>query len=242
MKSMISRYAGLAILVRHYLTADRRRNALRAVFSCVRLFLAAFVVFTAAAQSLSFGLKAGATLTDDLDRSSADSESKRITFGPAVVVGLPRGFSVEVDALYQRVGYRVDRNFFDLSISYTRAKGNSWQFPILLRKTLGHGLYVGAGAVPRTINGNEQTTLVQATTLEHNAYQITNSQYPGEWRSEVGVAGIAGYQKRVGRLHIGPEVRYTWWTRPALDVSGSQGFFILSNRNQVDVLLTVRFP
>jgi hypothetical protein len=208
----------------------------------VRLFLGAFVVFTAAAQPLSFGLKAGATLTGDLDSYWAQSESKRVTFGPAVVVGLPRGFSVEIDALYQRVGYRVDRNFFDLSISYSRAKGNSWEFPILLRKTLGRGLYAGVGFVPRTINGDQQTTLVQATTLEHNAYQITHSQYPGEWRSEVGVAGVAGYQKRVGRRHIGPEVRYTWWTRSSLNVSGSQGFFILSNRNQVDVLLTVRFP
>jgi hypothetical protein len=208
----------------------------------VRLFLAAFVVATAAAQPLSFGLKAGATLTGDLDRSSADSESKRITFGPAVVVGLPRGFSVEVDALYQRVGYRVDSSFFDLSFTYTRAKGNSWQFPIVFRKTLGRGIYAGVGVVPRTIDGDEQTTLVQATTLEHNAYQITHSQYPGEWRSEVGVAGVAGYEKHVGRLHIGPEVRYTWWTRPSLDIEGSRGFSILSNRNQVDVLLTVRFP
>jgi len=65
---------------------------------------------------------------------------------------------------------------------------------------------------------------------------------PGEWRSEAGVLGAAGYEKRVGKLHLGPEVRYTWWTRPALDVQGSRGFRILSNQNQVDVLLTVRFP
>jgi alpha-mannosidase len=208
----------------------------------VRLFLGALVVFTAAAQPLSFGLKAGATLTGDLDGSSATSESKRVTFGPAVVVRLPRGFSVEVDALYQRVGYRSDSSFFGLSYSYTRARGNSWQFPLLLRKTLAHGLYFGAGVVPRTIDGNEQATLVQATTLEHTAYQITQSQYPGEWRSEVGVAGVAGYEKRLGKLHIGPEVRYTRWTHPSLDVQGSRGFSILSNQNQVDVLLTVRFP
>lgn len=208
----------------------------------MRLLLGAFVVCTAAAQSLSFGLKAGAILTGDLDRSSADSESKRVTFGPAVVVGLPGGFAVEVDALYQRVGYRSDSSFFDLSFSYTRATGNSWQFPILLRKRLGHGLYVGTGLAPRTIKGNEQTTLVQATTLEHTAYQITHAEYPGEWRSELGIIGAAGFEKRVGKLHIGPEVRYTWWTRPALDVEGSRGFSILSNRNQVDVLLTVRLP
>jgi len=200
------------------------------------------VVCTAAAQSLSFGIKAGATLTGDLDTSSAVSESKRITFGPAVVVGLPRGFGIEVDALYQRVGYRSDSSFQNLAFTYTRAKGNSWQFPIVLRKTLGHGVYVGAGVVPQTINGNEQTTLVQATTLEHTAYQITQSQNAGEWRSEVGVIGTAGIEGRLDKVHIGPEVRYTWWTRPALDVQGSQGFSILSSRNQVDVLITVRFP
>jgi hypothetical protein len=208
----------------------------------VRLFLGAFVVFTAAAQSVSFGLKAGATLTGDLDSDSAVSESKRITFGPAVVVGLPRGFGVEVDALYQRVGYRADSSFFDLSYSYTRATGNSWQFPMLLRKTLGRGLYAAAGMAPRMTHGNERTTLVQATTLEHTAFQITHAQYPGEWRAEVGIVGAAGFEKRLGKLHIGPEVRYTWWTRPALDVQGSRGFSILSNRNQADVLLTVRFP
>jgi len=144
----------------------------------VKFFPGALVVFTAAAQSLSFGVKAGATLTGDLGNSSADSESKRITFGPAVIVGLPHGFGVEVDALYQRVGYRADSSFFDLSFSYTRAKGNSWAFPILLRKTLGGGFYVGAGLAPRTINGNEETTFVQATTLEHTAYQIAHSQTP----------------------------------------------------------------
>ena len=208
----------------------------------MRLFLGAFVVFTAAAKTESFGLKAGAPLTGDLDRSSADSESKRIMFGPAVGVGLPHGFGGEVDALYQRVGYRSDSSYFDLAFNYTRAAGNSWQFPILLRKTVGHGLYAGIGVAPRTISGNEQTTLVQATTLDHTAYQIVHGQYPGEWRSEVGVLGAVGFEARVGKVHIGPEVRYTWWTRPPLDVQGSRGFSILSNQNQVDVLLTVSFP
>jgi hypothetical protein len=98
--------------------------------------LCAAMAMTAMAQSVHFGVKGGIALRDDLSRSSATSESKRYVVGPMVVLGLPHGFSLEFDALYRRVGYRTSDSFAGLVSSNERFRGNSWEFPILLRKSL----------------------------------------------------------------------------------------------------------
>lgn len=165
-----------------------------------------------------------------------------MTFGPAVILRLPHGWGVEFDALYRRVAYRYDSSFFSLAYSYTRATGNSWQFPILLRKSLVRGIYVGAGYAPQIINGGQDVTSVQATTMEATAYTIGRYHLPGDWQTSRGVVAEGGWEQRAGRLYVAPEVRYIRWTTRALDVSGSRGFFIGSQQNEVQLMLTVRFP
>ena len=44
------------------------------------------------------------------------------------------------------------------------------------------------------------------------------------------------------RLRISPEVRYTRWNKPALDVYSSHGFSIQSKQNQVDLMVGISFP
>jgi len=46
----------------------------------------------------------------------------------------------------------------------------------------------------------------------------------------------------LGPLRIAPEVRYLRWNRPAVEVFGSHSFSVVSNQNQVDLLLGIRFP
>ena len=214
----------------------------RRVLESMRFLLGALAVWTAGAQPLSLGLKAGATLTGDIDSYEAVSESKRITFGAAAVVALPLGFGVEVDALYQRSGYRVQDSFFSLAWSYTRARGNSFEFPVLLRRNLGRGIFVAGGYAARVVDGSEDTTLVQAVGLNGQSYETFRFHNPGEWQTTQGVVAAAGIEERLGPLRLGPEVRYTHWKVPALDLQGSHGFSVQSPRNRVEVFLDLRFP
>ena len=55
------------------------------------------------AQQVEVGVEGGIRATDDLS-GTISSESKRYIVGPAVDIRLPKRFSVEVDALYQRFG------------------------------------------------------------------------------------------------------------------------------------------
>jgi hypothetical protein len=68
------------------------------------IFLHASVL---AAQPFSVGVKGGVRLTPDLDPYWATSESKRYIAGPTIGVGLPKGFTLDLTALYCRVGFRV---------------------------------------------------------------------------------------------------------------------------------------
>jgi len=65
-------------------------------------------------QSLSIGVIGGVRGTDDLTGPGATSASKRYAVGPALDIGLPRGFGLEADALYRREGYHSF--FFDCSL------------------------------------------------------------------------------------------------------------------------------
>jgi hypothetical protein len=188
------------------------------------------------AQPFTLGVKGGVRLTTDLDNYDATSESKRYVVGPMVTAGLPLGFRLEVDALYRQVGYRT--SFGSVFGYFTeRDRGNSWEFPIILRHSLIRGLYAGAGYVPRTING---TAHVNQVDLFPASFQVLDR--PGGWDVTHGVIGTAGIEKRAGPLRIAPEVRYTFWTSPALDIYGSHGYFVQSSQHQVDLLLGIHIP
>ena len=188
------------------------------------------------AQPFTFGVKGGVRLTTDLDNYDATSESKRYVAGPMITAALPAGFRLEIDALYRRVGYRT--SFGSVFGYFTeRDRGNSWEFPIILRHSLIRGLYVGAGYAPLTING---TAHINQVDLFPVSFQVFDR--PGSWDVTHGVVGTAGIEKRVGPMRIAPEVRYTFWTAPALNIYGSHGYFVQSSQHQVDLMLGIHFP
>src|SRR5438067_576907 len=83
-------------------------------------------------QSVSAGVTGGILTTDDLTDSGATSVSKRYVIGPAVDIGLPFGFGIEIDALYRREGYQSFFTNLGASI-FSDERANSWEFPMMLK-------------------------------------------------------------------------------------------------------------
>src|SRR3989442_728261 len=96
---------------------------------------------------------------------------------------------------------------FSASFSPRVWGASSWEFPILVRRTLWHGVYAGAGYAPRVINGSGHTAGIFVTSLSPPTRTFRESDIPGTWDTTHGVVGAAGIEKRIGPLHIAPEVR-----------------------------------
>jgi hypothetical protein len=195
-----------------------------------------------AEQPLAFGVKAGGRVTGDLDSFFAISESRHYAVGPMVTVALPSGFRIEVDGLYRRVGYRTSDTDPVGGVYTERQIGNSWEFPMLLRKRIGYGLYAAAGYAPRVIHGSGHVNIIQTVDLIHNTKSFFQTDVPGSWQTTHGIVAAAGIEKRFGRMRLAPEVRYIFWTGPSVDVQGSRGFSISGSQHQMDLLVGITFP
>jgi hypothetical protein len=206
---------------------------------CLSLLLI-FSTVPVAAQGLALGVKGGLRFTDDLDTYWATSESKRYGVGPMATVGFGHEFSIEVDGLYRRVGYEsMSTGLFISEVSATRLRGNSWEFPILLRRTVWRGVYGRMGYAPRVIHGSGHVSSVNVASLNPLTYSRTERDTPGLWDTTHGAVGAAGIERRIGRVRIAPEVRYVYWNKPAVQEYGSRGFTILSSQHQVDFLIGI---
>lgn len=201
----------------------------------------ALLTVAAAAQPIHFGVKGVIPLNDDIDHFFAKPESKAYAFGPMVTGRLPFGLSVEFEALYRRVGYSTSATDILGGFSTSRARGNSWEFPLLLRKSIGHGLYVAAGYAPRTIHGSVHSSVLSVVSLNPPATSFSQFDFRGEWETTHGLVLAGGVERRLGPLRIAPEIRYIRWNKPALDIAGSRGFEIRSTSNQADVMLGITF-
>src|SRR6266852_9026620 len=130
------------------------------------MFRPLFLLFTlfscpAFAQQVGFGIKGGVRATNDIDGSfGTSSESSRYVVGPMVEAALPDGFSGEADALYSRPGYSsIFSNAFVSSTN--KARGTSWEFPLLIKHGLPFPLihlYAALGYAPRRTGGSNSST------------------------------------------------------------------------------------
>src|SRR5260370_26993645 len=102
-----------------------------------------------------------------------------------------------------------------------------WFIPTLNSDML-HGARVDRSVqrVPRSIRSTGSTQYFSGNT---------------PWRSVVShglVAGV-GAEASIGGLRIAPEIRYTRWNKDVINEFGSQGYFVSSGMNQVQVLVGV---
>lgn len=192
----------------------------------MRLFGLLLLVSTAAwSQVLSFGLKVGAPVTDVVKSESwkygsYDPSSGRYLLGPMVEVHLPFRLSVEFDALYRPVKYRVRSTVLG---SVSEASGGAWVFPVLAKYRFSGGLvspYIAGGMAFNRLSGlKELGDLADAS-------------------ADGFVAGM-GLEGKLPFLRIAPEIRYTRWRSDNL--RHLAGGFGLSNRNQLEALVGITF-
>lgn len=186
-------------------------------------------------QTLAIGVIGGARVTDDLTGGGATSVSKRYVVGPALDIGLPLGFGVEVDALYRREGFQ---SFFGNPVNsgFSVEHANSWEFPMLLKYRLPFPLiqpFVEAGYAPRVMNGT-------ISTLNTSASPPVQLQASSElWPTSQGLVIGGGVQFAIGRLRVSPGVRYAYWNNAAIMATNGNGPSWYSSQNQVDILVGI---
>ncbi len=209
------------------------------------LYLALGAVLPTLAQPVSVGVKAGVPITDAFETLRGNSanyatNTKRYLIGSSIQFNLPARFSIEVDALYKRLGYQYDQSLANRTV-YAKTVANSWEFPALVKYAILPGPvrpFVGGGGAFRHISGVEQLrNTVIAGLAPTNLRLNTASEF--NKRNDVGLVFGGGVEFKLGRLRIIPEVRYTRW--------GSENFrdpvnaLLRTNRNQGDFLIGFAF-
>jgi opacity protein-like surface antigen len=212
-------------------------------FQLVRKTVLRFLVLTvfvvpAEAQTLSLGGKAGATLSDPFILNSSTSSSnnysvnpQRYLFGPTFELGLPLQFVFEADALYKRLEYVSFPFGFNSFQASTTA--NSWEFPLLLKRSFLSGIsrpFGDVGASFRHVGGT--------TTFSNTAFQATQDPLELTHSWSTGVVAGGGVDFSYGSIHVSPEIRYTRWG--TANFNSSNGV-LGSNLNSLDLIIGVTF-
>jgi hypothetical protein len=175
-------------------------------------------------QPLQFGVK-GAVPMSDTALFHGD-ESKPYLVGPSIEFRLPKGFAIEGDALYQRIGQSSNFTFGGVipsgssqaSISgvyFNRMRGNSWQFPILAKKYFSVRSsrwqpFVSLGPSIRRVTYSYDSNQIVVNQNGPTVFK-THSENPPNW--SIGGTAVAGGRLHKGRLAILPEFRFTRWAQ-----------------------------
>ena len=201
------------------------------------LFITTAALFS---QSLSVGLKAGLRATADF-QYAASSESRRYAIGPSLSLSLPRGFSLECDAIYRRQGYAASNATALYAVSLREA-GNVWEFPILAAYRIPVRRlrpFAELGWSSRIMHGQIDTS--GSYLSGRGAFTSYASRMPADWPTTHGIVAGGGIQLPAGRLQLIPEVRFTHWNRRAIGGSFPDGPSYGSTQNQLDVFLGIAY-
>ena len=208
----------------------------------VALLTFAVPMLLSAGERVSFGVKGGVPITDAFDAARGTSaayftDTKRYLVGPTFEVHLPARFSIEVDALYKRLGYQYEANG---PLVYSKTVANSWEFPLLGKFEILPGPvrpFVDAGVTVRNLSGIKQIRqTVSGATL--NQVEIDNAVEFNK-RNDVGFAFGFGVTLKLGTVRLSPELRYTRWGGENL--RDPIAALLRTNRNQGDFMVGLTF-
>jgi hypothetical protein len=194
----------------------RRFSTLAAVAALLLLPAAGF-----SQRLLEIGFKGGVPMNDTI--RGAEDRSVPFTFGGMANLNLPLGFAVEGNALYKRVGYRLDLANADAFESRTGA----WEFPILLK------------SYPLGRNPLLQPFL--SAGLNFRSVRLDTPGMASERARSTGLVFAAGIRNGPGRIKVAPEFRYTRWgdSQVLMPIPGAGGPRL--NANQLEFLVGLTF-
>jgi hypothetical protein len=175
---------------------------------------------------LSFGLRAGAPLTDAFHAASTgnplySADTKRYTIGPSIELRLPFRTSVVFDILYKRLSYDVTTTEPGGATVQRSVTAGSFEFPLLVRHRFSSGLaqpFVEAGPT-----FNKLTGVADVIELKKD--------------SVAGVAFGTGLEFKTPIIRLATEIRYTRRGKN-FDVPTC---LLSSNPNQVEFLIGLHF-
>jgi hypothetical protein len=206
------------------------------------ILLAVAPAVLTAGENVSFGVKGGIPITDAVDTargttSAYFTDTKRYLVGPTIEFHLPARFSIEIDALYKRIGYQFDATG---PFVYSKTVANSWEFPILGKFEILPGPvrpFVDLGMNIRNLSGVKQIrqTISGAT---FNRVEL-NSANEFNKRNDLGLTGGFGIAFKMGPVRISPEFRYTRWGGENL--RDPINALLRTNRNQGDFMVGFTF-
>ncbi len=209
----------------------------------------------AAAQPLSFGVKAGVPLTDIGNTpgvinfpgiyNSSFSSTNPYVIGPTIEVRLPLGLAVELDALYRHLDYSFSSNYKG-SFSAGKTPASAWEFPLMLKYRFHTKIarpFLAAGISWEFLSAGVEQTIPPPPPGGIESTQ--QSFYTGF------VAG-GGIDLHLLFLHFSPEIRYTrWGSHDFLESTGvcppvgtctsSSGPGLPVSQNQAEFLLGITF-
>ena len=162
--------------------------------------------------------------------------------GAAVEVRMYSGLSLETGILFDRMGQQANNGAFlypenAVTLFYSMERGRAIELPFLAKyrfRSESHNWrpFVSAGPTVRrtSLTSSQFTSILSGTSSSATVGQIVPESDNVKWNSDP--TASAGVDFKAGRVHLEPEVRYSYW---------GAGKNSALRKNQVYFLLGFRF-
>jgi outer membrane protein with beta-barrel domain len=202
----------------------------------LRILVLAASPLIASAQLLTFGVQGGVPAQTPLGRTD------KIPFvvGPSVDVRIVKGLAFETGFLYQRLGGGYDNFAFfgpanAITLGSETSRGSALELPFFAKyrflneQRRWRPFLLAGPSVRRT---SIKTSNVQNTTVSGSSGSVISAVDTKSTQWNVDPSVGVGIDARVGRAHIEPEVRYSYWTAGKTE---------MVRKNQINFLVGLRF-
>jgi hypothetical protein len=190
-------------------------------------------------QRFSFGVKGGVPAQTPLGQTDS-----RMPFvlGPTIEFRMFSRLSLESGVMFHRFGQRISSGAFQypdnsVTLFSITQHGRALEIPILLKSYLlserrSWRPFVAAGPTVRrtSLNTSNFSTILSGTQLVTLPPPNVSNSDSVRWK--VDPVAAAGIDCRIGRFHLAPEVRYSYW---------SAGKELPVRKSQVEFQLGFRF-
>jgi Outer membrane protein beta-barrel domain len=209
------------------------------------LALIAVAAGSLSAQAFQIGFKGGVPIFDQFDANSTgdpsfSSSPRRWLVGPTGEFRLRGNLSMEVDALFKRVGFDYNSGLAGgAGVLQRSTTANQLEVPVLFKYKMVSERrfqpYVDFGASLRHMFSLTQRT---NSTADYTPDIVDNSAVLKNRNSYGGVFGV-GATMKAGKMYVSPEIRYTRWANEAFSDGPGQRF--RNNLNQLDFMVGLTF-